>query len=102
MATTLSLKVEVEAAVVVMVVEAEVERLEGVVVGADGKAVMVELEALKEGGEASSGKVVVEILDAEVKGEDVGVVLLGEAAVAGHPREEAEADSQTGVVEVVG
>ena len=100
MATTLSLKVEVEAAVVVMVVEVVVGRLEGVAVGADGKAVMVELEALKEG--ASSGKVVVGILDARVKGEDAVVVLLGAAAV-GHPREEAAAgDSRTGVVEVVG
>lgn len=100
MATTLSLKVEVEAAVVVMVVEVVVGRLEGVAVGADGKAVMVELEALKEG--ASSGKVVVGILDARVKGEDAVVVLLGAAAV-GHPREEAAAgDSRTGVVVVVG
>ena len=100
MATTLSLKVEVEAAVVVMVVEVVVGRLEGVAVGADGKAVMVELEALKEG--ASSGKVVVGILDARVKGEDAVVVLLGAAAV-GHPREEAAAgDSRTGVVEVEG
>lgn len=100
MATTLSLKVEVEAAAVVMVVEVVVGRLEGVAVGADGKAVMVELEALKEG--ASSGKVVVGILDARVKGEDAVVVLLGAAAV-GHPREEAAAgDSRTGVVEVVG
>ena len=100
MATTLSLKVEVEAAAVVMVVEVVVGRLEGVAVGADGKAVMVELEALKEG--ASSGKVVVGILDARVKGEDAVVVLLGAAAV-GHPREEAAAgDSRTGVVVVVG
>jgi hypothetical protein len=98
MATTLSLKVEAAAVVVVMVVVVVVvERLEGVAVGADGKAVM---EALKEG--ASPGKVVVRILDARVKGEDAVVVLLGAAAV-GHSREEAAAgDSRTGVVVVVG
>ena len=99
MATTLSLKVEAEAAVVVMVVVAVVERLEGVAVGADGKAVMVELEALKEGG--SSGKVVVGILNARVEEEDAEVVLLG-AAAAGHPREAAAGDSQKVVEEVVG
>jgi hypothetical protein len=99
MATTLSLKVEAEAAVVVMVVVAVVERLEGVAVGADGKVVMVELEALKEGG--SSGKVVVGILNARVEEEDAEVVLLG-AGAAGHPREAAAGDSQKVVEEVVG
>ncbi len=99
MARTLRLKAEVEVEVAVMMVAALVgERLEAVVVAA-GKAVMAELEVLNEGGETS---VVVGILVGEVRGGDVGVVLLG-AAEASHPREAVAAgDCQTvgvGVVE---
>ena len=96
MTATPKLKVEVEAeaeaeaevavmmvaVMMVAVVVVVVERLEAVA-GA-GKAVMAELEALKEEGKASPGKVVVDILDAEVKGEDTGVVLLRGAEVASH------------------
>jgi hypothetical protein len=83
MTATLRLKLEVAVEVAVtMVVAAVVERLEAVEVA--GKAVMVELEALIEEGRTSSGKVVVGILDEEVKGEDAGVVLLGGAEVANH------------------
>jgi hypothetical protein len=61
---------------------------------------MAELKALREEGGASSRKVVVGILSVEVK-EDTGVVPLEGAGGSGHPRE-AEADSQTVVVEEVG
>jgi hypothetical protein len=102
MTATLRLKLEVEVEVAVtMVAAAVVERLEAVEVA--GKAVMGELEALIEEGRTSSGKVVVGILDAEVKGEDAGVVLLGGAEVANHLTKAAAAvgDCQT-VVEVEG
>ena len=104
MAMTLRLKVEAEAVVVVMIAEVVVEKSEGVAVGADGMVAMAELKALREGGGPSSGKVVVGILNVEVKGEDTGVVPLEGAGGAGHPREVAVAvaDSQTVVVAVVG
>jgi hypothetical protein len=103
MAMTLRLKAEVEAAAAAMMAVAVVERLEGVAVEADGKAVMAELKALKEGDGVSSGKVVVGILDGEMKGEDTGVVLLEGAGAAGHLKGAGEgvADSQTEVVVVV-
>ena len=92
MAMTLRLRVEaVVVVVVVMMAEAEAERLEEVAVGADGKAVMAELKALKEEGRASSGKVVVGILSVEVK-EDMGVVPLEGAGGTSHPREAVAAD----------
>ena len=104
MAMTLRLKAEVEAAAAAMMAVAVVERLKGVAVEADGKAVMAELKALKEGDGVSSGKVVVGILDGEMKGEDTGVVLLEGAGAAGHLKGAGEgvADSQTEVVVVVG
>ena len=91
MAMTLRLRVEAVVVVVVMMAEAEAERLEEVAVGADGKAVMAELKALKEEGRASSGKVVVGILSVEVK-EDMGVVPLEGAGGTSHPREAVAAD----------
>jgi hypothetical protein len=68
-----------------------------------GKAVMAELEVLKEEGRTWSGKVVVGILDAEVKDEDAGVVLLGGAVVASHLTKAVAGvgDCQTAAVEVV-
>jgi hypothetical protein len=84
MTAILRLKVEVAVEVAVtMVVAVVVERLEEAAAAA-GKAVMAELEALKEEGRTSLGKVVVGILDAEVKGEDAGAVLSGGAEVASH------------------
>ena len=109
MTATPKLKVEVEveaeaevAVMMVAVVVVVVERLEAVA-GA-GKAVMAELEALKEEGKASPGKVVVDILDAEVKGEDAGVVLLRGAEVASHLTKTVGAvgDCQTAGVEAEG
>jgi hypothetical protein len=101
MTATLRLKVEVA---VTMVAAVEVERLEAVEVEVAGKAVMAELGALKEEGRAWSGKVVVGILDAEAKGEDAGVVLLGGAEVVNHLTKAAAAvgDCQTVGVEAVG
>ena len=89
-----------EAAVAVVVVVAE--RLAVVAVVVDVKVVMAQLEALKEGGVALTGKVVVEILDAkEMSGE---VVSSGAAVAVGRLRGAVEAveDSRTGVVGVVG
>ena len=103
MAMTLRWKAEVEAAAAAMMAVAVVERLEGVAVGADGKAVMAELKALKEGDGVSSGKVVVGILDGGMRGEDTAVVLLEVAGGGGHLTGAgvAVADSQTEVVVVV-
>ena len=104
MTVTLRLKSAVEVVVAVMMaaVAVVVERLEAVAVV--GKAVMAELEALKEEGRTSSGKVVVGIFDAEVNEEDAEVVLLGGAEVASHLTKGAEVvgDCQTAVVEVEG
>lgn len=102
MAATLRLKGEVEVEeAVTMVGAAVVGRLEEEAAAA-GKAVMAELEALKEEGRMSSGKLVVGILDAVAKGEDAGVVLLGGAEVASHLKEVAAVgDCQTVEVEVV-
>ena len=94
--------VEVVEVEVMMAAAAAVERLEAA--AAVGKAVMAELEALREKGRASLGMVAVWILDAEVKEEDVGVVLLGGAEVASHLKKTVEAvgDCQTVGVEVEG
>jgi hypothetical protein len=102
MTATLRLKSEAEVEVAVMMAAvAVVERLGAVAVG---KAVMAELEGLKEEGRTSSGKVVVGIFDAEVKGEDAGVVLLGGAEVASHLMKAVAAvgDRQTVAVEAEG
>lgn len=94
--------VEVVVAVMMAAVAVVVEMLEAVAVV--GKAVMVELEALKEEGRTSSEKVVVGIFDTEVNGEDAGVVLLGGAEVVSHMTKAVEVvgDCQTVEVEVEG
>lgn len=95
MTATLRLKEAVVVVVAVTMMAAVVaERLE--VVAVFWKSVMAELEALKEEGRTSSGTQVVGILDAEMKGGDAGVVLLGGAEVASRLKTAAAAgDCQT-------
>ena len=101
MTANLRLKMEVAVEVAVtMMAAVVVERLE--VAAAAGKVVMAELEALKEEGRTSLGRVVVGILDAEMKGEDVGVVLSGGAEVVSHLTKAAAADFQTVAVQAEG